>query len=191
MTDWTESVSGPRSLLTGPDIAITACEDPAVFVVHFGERQLWLRDRLSNLLDHAFTCDVGETGALPSGGFILRRTEREWWLVPEREKADILREKIAGLAGQDAVAVNLTGHFSALRLAGAACREVLARVANAPMPRRFTTADVKIGEADCIAVQETSGNMGYLVLLVPRSRAQATAERLVEAGLAVPRLGLL
>lgn len=191
MTDWTESLGGPRSLLTGPDIALTAGEDPAVFVIHFGERQLWLRDRLSSLLDNAFTCDVGETGRLPSGGFILRRTADEWWLVPEREKAGILWEKIAALAGQEAVAVDLTGHFSALRLAGAACREVLARVTNAPVPRRFMTAGLRIDKADCIAVQETSGNMGYLILLVPRSRAKRTAERLVEAALAVPRLNLL
>ena len=190
MMHWTESLAGPRSLLTGPDIAVTAVEDPAFIVLHLPENQHDLRDELSGLLGFAFAGDVGTVAQSETGSVLARCAADEWWCVHNRHEARALRDASAAQHSPFLVSLDLTGHFAAFRLAGTAQDEIIGKVMDDFPETNGALSRLTIDQARCIRLSVMDRSTSLSLLLVPRSRAASLAEKIVAAATMMPRIGL-
>jgi hypothetical protein len=187
---WSETLKGPCSLLTGPDIAITAAEDPAFIVLHLSDKQTRLRDALSHRFNVAFSNAEGEISPVAPDGFLLRRSTEEWWMVRPRVELAGTMQILLSHQHNGLLATDLTGHFAALKLAGSAQEEILRKVADSSFHYQGDMMEFEISGARCLAFGVSDGKTTYLLLLIPRSCAVAVAERLVASAAVMPRIGL-
>jgi heterotetrameric sarcosine oxidase gamma subunit len=185
---WRESLDGPRSLGTGPDIAVVALEDPGVIelALHPGAES-----------HHAA---LGEKLglALPQTpwGVSVAGNRTAIWVAPRRWRILVPREEAASLAaelapGNAGIAVDETGAVTALRLVGTASHEALARTCAQDVLgiARGSARGTLLAQVPTLLVHEDLATDCWL-MLVPRSRSLHVARALVEAAQAPDRLEL-
>jgi hypothetical protein len=190
MNGWAETLQGPRSLLTGTDIAVTAVEDPGFIILNLPDNQHRTRDALSHALDLAFTGDTGDIAIAPPDGFLIRRTAEEWWMICSRTTLKTVAAALSAFALHDLIAKDMTGHFAALKLAGTAQEEIIGKVVDSFPSRRGCFSEMRIAGACCAALHLRDGGTSYLLVLAPRSQAFSVAETIVNAAAALPRIAL-
>ncbi|GGE37048.1 hypothetical protein GCM10007276_13140 [Agaricicola taiwanensis] len=181
MLQWTETLDGPRSLVTGQTIALVTIEDPG-FIEIRGQRS----DRSLSKAIRALTGSPPPSEPWSSTGndhlrLIWRGPDR-WWLLLPRIEATKVAADFTMTCGKKAVIAELTGAVAALRLVGASAPEVLARLcpldltAVAPLQARATT----LNDIPVTLLREAAGVVSWLVL-VPRSFAFDVAQDLAWA----------
>ncbi len=188
---WSDTLEAPRSLLTGPDIAVSVIEDPG-FIALYGDISQ-SSAITAVLMDQGIPVPVHHIAkvAFFSDGFTLERKRAGLWIFCSRSHAAELETALkAAPSSTDVVICNRTGHFSAFRIAGIAAPEILTKVCSLQLFSKhhdhavsFTHLDLEI-----VLIPERDGDTLCWRLLVPRSGAAAFAEKLVSASLLQPRI---
>jgi len=186
---WTESLAAPRSLATRETTAVAAIEDPGVLELHLAVNDLYVRRRCEKILGGKLPTRPWATAMLENRRLVWVRPWR-WRIIAARETIPPLLAELNESVAPSVVA-DLTGAFSALRIAGITANEVLARVCSLDI--RPVEADcargTSIAGVRCLLIREDNAVLSWQVL-VPRSYAGHVAAALIEAIRTPGRLAL-
>lgn len=189
---WSESLNGPKSLLTCEDIAVAALEDPGIIDIRFSEQDAATRDALAAILGNDLTHDVGQSAALADKGQVLRIKRDRWLLILDRQTAPGFAEWLAQELREQPLSLReTTGAYSAIRLAGKASSEVLAKLCALDLRRikPGQMSEAAIAQVPCLLLREEDSAISWL-LLPPRSYTYLLAQELVKAAKNMPRVNL-
>lgn len=186
---WTESLAAPRSLATRETTAVAAIEDPGIIELHLAVNDLYVQRRCEKVLGVTLPMKPWSTAVFEDRRVVWTRPWR-WQVITARDQVPALLEEIhASIAAS--VASDLSGAFSALRVAGTTANEVLARVCALDLkPVEGDTARrTNVAGVPCLLVREGDDFLSWQIV-VPRSYADHVAASLVEAIRTPGRLAL-
>ncbi len=181
MLSWTETLDGPRSLITGQNIALVTIEDPGLIEVRGKPRDRALGKALRTLTGSPLPTTPWSSAGTETLRLLWRGPDRWWLLLPRAEAAGVA-DDLAATCGRKAAVADLTGAHAALRLVGSGAAEALARTCPLdlrsvePLQARGTT----IAEISVTLLRESESVPAWLIL-VPRSFAEGLARELARA----------
>lgn len=191
MLDWLETLDGPRSLVTGSDIALVALEDPGVIDIR-GQRNDRALGKAVKALSGAPLPSRAWTSTFTDPMRVAWRGPDRWWVLLPRAAAPHAADDLAAASGKKAIVTELTGSLAALRLVGGDAGETLARTC--PLDLRGVKPDdlraTTLYSMPVILLREAQESVTSWLILVPRSYAQALAEELVATIKTTARLDL-
>ena len=181
---WTESLDGPRSLGTAADVAVAVLEDPGVVEIS-AHRDSAIAAALGLPVEPWRTAQSGTRQVVWSG-------PDRWIVLAPRDDIDpLLHDLNAAANDRSATIVDLTGAYTAFRIAGAAASDVLMQVCPldlAPIAAGMARG-TSIAGVDTVLIRE-GGSVPLWLALTPRSQAAQIARALVEAARPEHRIGL-
>jgi heterotetrameric sarcosine oxidase gamma subunit len=181
MLDWSESLDGPRSLITGQNVALVTLEDPGVIELRGRPKDRAFAKGVREITGSSLS-SVPWSGASEGDVGLFWRGPDRWWLMTARERVTPLLAELDARMGKRAIASDLTGSLAALRLVGNGAAECLARTCPldlrqiGPWQMRGTT----LAHLPVTLLREAESVPAWLVLC-PRSYALALATELANA----------